>query len=50
MGEHGKEFMKNTNELNEKYGLHVEKDIDASSFVRTDKAPKYTGLMKLLFD
>ena len=48
--EHGKEFMRIANELNTKYNLNVTKKVDASSFPRTEKAPKYTGLMKFLFD
>ncbi len=47
---HGKEFMKIANELNTKYNLNVTKKVDASSFPRTEKAPKYTGIMKFLFD
>jgi len=48
--EHGIEFMKIANELNEKYGINITKTKDASSFKRTEKAPKYKGLLKLLFD
>ena len=48
--EHGKEFMRIANELNTKYNLNVTKKVDASSFPRTEKAPKYTGIMKFLFD
>lgn len=48
--DHGKEFMKIANELNEKYNLNITKTKDASSFKRTEKAPKYKGLFKLLFD
>ena len=46
---HGREFMRIANELNEKYGLNVSIKIDASSFKRTEKAPKRTGLFKFLF-
>ena len=42
--------MKIANELNTKYNLNVTKKVDASSFPRTEKAPKYTGIMKFLFD
>ena len=38
--DHGKEFMAIANELNEKYGLNVTKTLDASSFTRTEQAPK----------
>ena len=48
--DHGKEFMKIANELNTKYNLNVTQKVDASSFPRTEKAPKYTGIMKFLFD
>lgn len=48
--DHGKEFMRIANELNTKYNLNVTKKVDASSFPRTEKAPKYTGIMKFLFD
>lgn len=48
--DHGKEFMRIANELNTKYDLNVTKKVDASSFPRTEKAPKYTGIMKFLFD
>lgn len=48
--EHGKEFMRIANELNTKYNLNVTQKVDASSFPRTEKAPKYTGIMKFLFD
>lgn len=47
---HGKEFMRIANELNTKYNLNVTQKVDASSFPRTEKAPKYTGIMKFLFD
>ena len=48
--DHGKKFMRIANELNTKYNLNVTKKVDASSFPRTEKAPKYTGIMKFLFD
>ena len=38
--DHGKEFMAIAHELNEKYGLNVTKTLDASSFTRTELAPK----------
>ena len=38
--DHGKEFMAIAHELNEKYGLNVTKTLDASSFTRTEQAPK----------
>ena len=38
--DHGKEFMAIANDLNEKYGLNVTKTLDASSFTRTEQAPK----------
>ena len=47
--EHGKVFMSIANDLNDKYGLNVTKRIDASSFVKTDNAPKYNGLLSILF-
>ena len=47
--DHGREFMRIANEINEKYGLNVTKTKDASSFKRTEKAPNYTGLFKFLF-
>ena len=37
---HGKEFMEKANELNEKYGLNITKKVDASSFKKTENAPK----------
>jgi len=46
---HGREFMRMASELNEKYGLNVQKSIDATPFKRTDKAPRHTGIMKILF-
>ena len=46
--DHGKEFMKIANELNEKYGLNIPPKIDASSFKRTEKAPKTTGFWQWL--
>ena len=48
--EHGKEFMRIANELNEKFNLNIAAKKDASSFKRTEKAPKYKGLFKILFD
>lgn len=47
--DHGKNFMKIANELNEKYNLNIAQTKDASSFKRTEKAPKYKGLFKILF-
>ena len=41
--DHGKEFMAIAHELNEKYGLNVTKTLDASSFIRTEQAPKAKG-------
>lgn len=38
--DHGKEFMEKANELNEKYGLNITKKVDASSFKKTENAPK----------
>ena len=47
--DHGREFMRIANEINEKYGLNVTKTKDASSFKRTEKAPHYTGLLRILW-
>lgn len=44
---HDKEFMDIANELNKKYGLNVAKKIDASSFKKTENAPK--SIFKVLF-
>lgn len=46
--EHGKEFMKIANELNSKYNLNITKTKSASSFEKTEKAPKYNGFLKFL--
>lgn len=46
--DHGREFMKIANELNEKYGLNITKTKDVSSLIRTDKTPQRSGLMKIL--
>lgn len=45
--DHGKEFTKMANEISEKYGLNITKTRDASSFKRTENAPK--GFFKSLF-
>ena len=47
--DHGREFMRIANEINEKHGLNVTKTKDASSFKRTEKAPHYTGLLRILW-
>ena len=44
---HGKEFMRLANEMNEKYGLNVTATIDASSFKKTENAPK--SIFEVLF-
>ena len=38
------------NELNEKYGLNITKTKDASSFKKTENAPKAKGLFSFLFN
>jgi hypothetical protein len=45
---HGKEFMEIAHDLNEKYGLNVTKTLDASSFKRTEQAPKTKGFWQWL--
>lgn len=45
---HGDEFMMIANELNEKYGLNITKTLDASSFKRTEQAPKANGFWQWL--
>ena len=47
--DHGREFMRIANEINEKHGLNVTKTKDASSFKRTEKAPHYTCLLRFLW-
>jgi len=47
--DHGREFMRIANEINEKHGLNVTKTKDASSFKRTEKVPHYTGLLRFLW-
>ena len=47
--DHGREFMRIANEINEKHGLNVTKTKDASSFKRTEKAPHHTGLLRFLW-
>ena len=47
--DHGREFMRIANEINEKYGLNVTKTKDASSFKRTEKAQNFTGLFQFLW-
>lgn len=47
--DHGREFMRIANEINEKYGLNVTKAKDASSFKRTENAPDFTGLFQFLW-
>lgn len=47
--EHGKEFMKMANEFNSKYHLNITKTKSASSFKKTEKAPKYNGFFNFLF-
>ena len=44
---HGKEFMRLANEMNEKYGLNVTATVDASSFKKTENAPK--SIFEILF-
>ncbi len=46
--DHGKEFMGIAHDLNEKYGLNVTKTLDASSFQRTEQAPKAKGFLQWL--
>ena len=46
--DHGKEFMAIANELNEIYGLNITKTLDASSFTRTEQAPKAKGFWQRL--
>ena len=48
-GEHGREFMRIADEINAKYGLNVTIDKDASSFKKTENAPRHTGIFRLLF-
>ena len=48
-GAHGKKFMEIANELNEKYGLNITKTKDASSFKKTENAPKVKSLFQMLF-
>ena len=47
--DHGREFMRIANEINEKYGLNVTKTKDASSFERTENAPDFTGFFQFLW-
>ena len=47
--DHGREFMRIANEINEKYGLNVTKTKDASSFKRTENAPNFTGFFQFLW-
>ena len=46
--DHGKEFMAIAHEPNEKYGLNVTKTLDASSFTRTELAPKAKSFWRWL--
>lgn len=48
-GAHGKKFMEIANELNEKYGLNITKTKDASSFKKTENAPKSKNFFSFLF-
>lgn len=48
--EHGDEFIKIATKLNEKYNLNIGAKKDASSFVKTEKAPKYGNFFKFLFN
>ena len=48
--EHGDEFIKIATKLNEEYNLNIETKKDASSFVKTEKAPKYNKIVKFLFN
>ena len=48
-GVHGKKFMEIANSLNEKYGLNVTKTKNASSFKKTENAPKTKVFFKFLF-
>lgn len=45
---HGKEFQEKAKELNEKYGLHISKKIDASNFKRLSGTPKFSWIMSHL--
>lgn len=48
--DHGKEFTKIMNELNEKYGLNIEVTKMASSFKKTENAPRFDNpILKILF-
>lgn len=48
--DHGNEFQRIMNELNEKYGLNVEIKKNASSFKKTENAPKYDNpILKFIF-
>lgn len=47
--DHGREFMRIANEINEKYGMNVTKTKDASSFKRTKKAHHYKGLLRFFW-
>ena len=44
---HGEEFMNIAKSINEKYGLNITKKVDASSFKKTENAPK--SIFKILF-
>ena len=48
-GDHGKMFMEKANEIKEKYGLDITKTKDASSFKKTENAPKTNALWKRIF-
>lgn len=43
--DHGKEFTKMMNNLNEKYGLNIEVTKKASSFKKTENTPKYDNVI-----
>ena len=45
--QHNKEFMDIANKINSKYGLNITKTVDASSFKKTENAPK--SIFKILF-
>lgn len=47
--DHGVEFMKLAESLNQKYGLSITKKIDASSFKRNEKASKISWFFTKLF-
>ena len=47
--DHGNEFMRIADQLNQEHGLSITKVIDASSFKRSEKAPKWSWYLVKLF-